>query len=70
VTQALDGAFDGGLLHIDALQGRPGGKFTIERFVQIYDHHDSGLERDSEQRDVANPVQRIPSRSRCLSPAY
>ena len=34
MTQALDRAFDGGLLHIDALQGRPGGKFTIERFVQ------------------------------------
>jgi len=25
-TQALDGAFDGGLLNIDALLGRPGGK--------------------------------------------
>ena len=32
-----------------------GGKLPIERFVQIYDHHDFGLDRDTEQRDVANP---------------
>src|ERR1700731_1662317 len=54
-TQALDGAFDGGLLNIDALQDRPGGKLPVKRFVQIDDHNDASLDRDSKQRDVTNP---------------
>ena len=32
-----------------------GGELPVERFVQIDDHHNASLDRDSEQRDVANP---------------
>jgi hypothetical protein len=53
--RTLDGAFGGRLLNIDALQGGSCGKFPVERFVQIDDHHDASLDRDSKQRDVANP---------------
>jgi hypothetical protein len=54
-AQALDGAFDGGLLDVGALQDGSGGKPPVERFVQIDDHHDTRLDRDPKQRDVANP---------------
>src|SRR5262249_19113592 len=48
-------AFDSGLLNVGALHGKSRGKSSIERFVQIDDHHDAGLNRDSEQGDIADP---------------
>jgi hypothetical protein len=28
---------------------------AVQRFVEVYDHNDAGLDRNAEQRDVADP---------------
>src|SRR5229473_7160867 len=54
-TKAMHGAFDDCLLNVFMLQRFSAREASVQRFVEVYDHDDAGLDRDAEQRDIANP---------------
>src|SRR5882762_9466241 len=53
--EALYCAFDDGFLYVFMLQWLSVCEPPIECFVEVHDHNDAGLDRNAEQRDIANP---------------